>query len=79
MHLHIRVGDKFWNKLKKQTGCNTLQIWQDALSLWLWAVSEAFRGRRILSADAQGQELRLLKMSSLEEAAKRGDRLRRES
>ena len=76
MQVHVHVPDEFWNSLKDKTGANTNRIWQDSFALYIWAVSEAFRGRVILSSHQSGSDMRRISMPCLELASARGAEFR---
>jgi hypothetical protein len=66
MELRVNVDDKFVENLQKDLDAKTPEIARSALTLLNWAVSEAKKGRVILSSDDNGQNVQRLAMPTLE-------------
>jgi hypothetical protein len=72
MEVRMKINDKFVDELKQQTGItSTTQLTTEAFTFLKWAVSEARKGRVIVSANEDGSEEREIVMPSLQSAKAR--------
>lgn len=69
MELRMKINDKFIDELKEETGIsNTTHLTTEAFTLLKWAVSEAKKGRVIVSENQDGTDEREVVMTSLQNA-----------
>ncbi len=75
MRIQIEVdesGARVLDQIKKSTGLNTYKdIFDNGLTLLLWAVRQRTEGRVIAALDEQSKNYKELQMPALEEAARR--------
>ncbi len=53
--VRLSVNQSFMDELKNKTGVDTTQLTADALTLFNWAVSEAKKGKILISVDQDGK------------------------
>jgi hypothetical protein len=67
MEIRVPLDDDYIASLREKTHLTGTQIAREAITLFNWAVHERERGRVILSADPEGQDVVRLAMPVLEE------------
>ena len=69
MELRFKINEKFVEELKAQTGISsTTQLTNEAFTLLKWAVSEAQKGRILVSENENGEDEKVVVMPSLQGA-----------
>lgn len=67
MELRLTVDDDFMDRLKEESGIeNSTQLVSEALSLLKFAVAEARKGRVLIAADEDGENVKRIVIPSLE-------------
>ncbi|NML20889.1 hypothetical protein HHL16_08390 [Pseudoflavitalea sp. G-6-1-2] len=67
MEIRLTVDDDFMDRLKEESGIeNSTQLVSEALSLLKFAVAEARKGRVLISADEDGENVKRIVIPSLE-------------
>jgi hypothetical protein len=66
--IRLQIPDEVARKLQDQLGgtVKLTDIARDALTMFNWAIQEKAKGRVVLSADDQGEQLKQLVMPTLE-------------
>jgi len=70
MELRINLDDEFVKSLQDRLNAKTPELAKSALTLLNWAVSEASKGRVILSSDDKGENIHRLAMPALDAVKK---------
>ena len=66
MKLQITLDDKLMNDMIEKSNASISEITGDALLLLYWAIGEISIGRKILSADSNNDNLRMVVLETLE-------------